>query len=155
MLGQNNSKPHLIVTTFKLVPCNCCYHYKVTFEYITNARNIYLMGLSLSTSDTNILIDVTDNRQPKTKQEAELQHRIMNILNQSGPGNQPPPQGIPSPWQQPPAATPAPLLNDPTVQKALDSLIQGDLLKKITPGNPGPVRPPQQPLFGAYAGNRR
>lgn len=97
----------------------------------------------------------TDNRQPTTKQQAELQHRIMNILNQSGPGPQPVPQVVPSPWQQPSGpTTPAPLLNDPTVQKALDSLIQGDLLKKINPGAPGPVRPPQ-PLFGAYAANRR
>lgn len=82
----------------------------------------------------------------------------MNILNQSpaAGGGQPPPQGVPSPWQQPAASnTSGPILNDPTIQKALDNLIHTDLLKKISPGNPGPVRPPQQPLFGAYAGGIR
>lgn len=45
------------------------------------------------------------------------------------------------------AVTPSPLLNDPTVQKALDSLLQGNLLKKI--GDPQPTSGPQ-PLFAAF-----
>lgn len=90
-----------------------------------------------------------------TKQ-AELQHRILNILNQggsTGSGGENSPVPPPGPWNAPPSA-PAPLLKDPSVQKALDSLIQGDLLRKL---NPGPVGPPpsSQPLFGAYAGPPR
>ncbi|XP_046669974.1 nuclear receptor coactivator 5 isoform X2 [Homalodisca vitripennis] len=131
--------------------------YDKVIKYLQDKRELQI---KLEVGDAQGLPSISgDNRQPTTKQQAELQHRILNILNQSGGGqNQPPPQAVPSPWQQSapgPASTPAPLLNDPTVQKALDSLIQGDLLKKITPGAPGPVRPPQQPLFGAYAGNRR
>lgn len=90
-----------------------------------------------------------------TKQ-AELQHRILNILNQggsTGSGGENSPVPPPSPWNAPPAA-PAPLLKDPSVQKALDSLMQGDLLRKLNPGPTGPP-PPSQPLFGAYAGPPR
>lgn len=58
---------------------------------------------------------------------------------------------------------PTPLLNDPTVQKALDSLIQGDLLRKIsststpatTTASSSLGTPPSQPLFGAFAGAGR
>lgn len=49
---------------------------------------------------------------------------------------------------------PPPLLNDPTVQKALDNLIQGDLLRKFNSGGPAPV-PAPQPLFGAYGPGRK
>lgn len=56
-------------------------------------------------------------------------------------------------------AGPTPLLNDPTVQKALDSLIQGDLLRKISSTSAPATTtasslgtPPAQPLFGAFAG---
>lgn len=42
--------------------------------------------------------------------------------------------------------TPSPLLNDPTVQKALDSLLQGNLLKSI--GDPQPAA--STPLFAAF-----
>lgn len=44
--------------------------------------------------------------------------------------------------------TPSPLLNDPTVQKALDSLLQGNLLKNIS-GESTPAATPQ-PLFAAF-----
>ena len=62
--------------------------------------------------------------------------------------------------------SPSPLLNDPTIQKALDELMQGNLLRKISTSTASPTvsspsvlgSAPSQPLFGAYAnlaGNRR
>lgn len=46
--------------------------------------------------------------------------------------------------------TPSPLLNDPTVQKALDNLLQGNLLKNIgdQPSSGSSGAPP--PLFAAF-----
>ncbi|KAK4876514.1 hypothetical protein RN001_009020 [Aquatica leii] len=65
--------------------------------------------------------------QPNSKQ-AELQSRIMNILNKST-------EDAPKPVEAPQIpATPTPLLNDPSVQKALDSLLSGDMLKSIASG---------------------
>ncbi|XP_054271261.1 nuclear receptor coactivator 5 [Macrosteles quadrilineatus] len=130
--------------------------YDKVIKYLQDRREVQI---KLEVGDAQGLPSIAGgNQPPTTKQQAELQHRILNILNQSGgQGGGPPPQPVSSPWnqQQSASSAPAPLLNDPTVQKALDSLIQGDLLKKINPGAPGPVRPPQQPLFGAYAGGRR
>ncbi|XP_046396331.1 nuclear receptor coactivator 5 [Ischnura elegans] len=107
----------------------------------------------------------------------------------------PAPTGVPPPANWPPSGVasgasgtgtagggnpgPSPLLSDPTVQKALDSLIQGDLLRKISSSSAAaastasavssaastssPVvsssvsggtmlgNPPTQALFGAYA----
>jgi len=125
--------------------------YDKVIKYLQEKREVQI---KLEVGDAQGLPSIADpGRQPTTKQQAELQHRIMNILNQQPGGPQPPPQAA-WPPQPAPQQTPAPLLNDPNVQKALDSLIQGDLLKKISPGAPGPVKPPQ-PLFGAYAGGRR
>jgi hypothetical protein len=116
---------------------------------------------------------------PTTKQQVDLQHRILNILNNtsgtSGPAVPTIPTVVPAPVPAPVAPVtgnwalgsqggatgtgPTPLLNDPTVQKALDSLIQGDLLRKIsstsTPATTTASSlgtPPSQPLFGAFAG---
>lgn len=63
--------------------------------------------------------------QPSSKQ-TELQNRILDILNKSTED----PKFLESSLS---AAdiTPTPLLNDPTVQKALDSLLLGDVLKSI------------------------
>lgn len=79
---------------------------------------------------------------PQSKQATELQNRILSILNNktSEPANPVTPPGIsqlmPSFTPKPTAAivpptTSAPLLNDPSVQKALDSLLNADLLKSI------------------------
>ncbi|XP_032683282.1 homeobox protein 2-like isoform X2 [Odontomachus brunneus] len=105
--------------------------------------------------------------------QAELQTRILNILNSSktststaDPTPVPAPTSVPTPV--PPAnwatasitattssttttstgVSPSPLLNDPTVQKALDSLLQGNLLKNI-----GDQQPPATtaPLFAAFS----
>ncbi|XP_014610844.1 PREDICTED: nuclear receptor coactivator 5 isoform X2 [Polistes canadensis] len=114
--------------------------------------------------------------------QAELQSRILNILNSnksnsSAPVPSPVPAPTPAPAPVPPAnwgtastnatsasttsttttgVSPSPLLNDPTVQKALDSLLQGNLLKSI-----GDQQPPSPavavaaaaaptPLFAAF-----
>lgn len=64
--------------------------------------------------------------EPVSKQ-AELQNRILNILNKA---NEEAPKPV-----APPAVTssaPTPLLNDPSVQKALDSLLSGEMFKNIT-----------------------
>ncbi|XP_018324076.1 pre-mRNA-splicing factor srp2 [Agrilus planipennis] len=57
---------------------------------------------------------------------AELQNRILNILNKSGQNESPKPVGAPVETE---AVTPTPLLNDPSVQKALDSLLSGEMFK--------------------------
>lgn len=44
--------------------------------------------------------------------------------------------------------SPSPLLNDPTVQKALDSLLQGNLLKSIGDRQPTTTT---TPLFAAFS----
>ena len=116
--------------------------------------------------------------EPTNKQQVDLQHRILNILN-STPGSVASsgassiPTAVPAPVAPVPAPVtggwglnsqsggggpgPSPLLNDPTVQKALDSLLQGNLLHKIssahsTTGSSSLGAPPSQPLFGAFAG---
>ncbi|GLV34425.1 Neosin [Carabus blaptoides fortunei] len=68
--------------------------------------------------------DAGDTEQDKSKQ-VELQHRIMNILNKTGVT-----PNVSAPVVAPPTPK-TPILNDPSVQKALDSLLQGDLLKSI------------------------
>lgn len=47
--------------------------------------------------------------------------------------------------------SPSPLLNDPTVQKALDSLLQGNLLKNIGDQQPSPATTTGAPLFAAFS----
>nr|CAD7262442.1 unnamed protein product [Timema shepardi] len=100
-----------------------------------------------------------------TQKQVDLQHRILNILNNCGSGG-PAPVPVPavpaSNW--PPTSNsggPTPLLSDPTVQKALDSLMQGNLLRSIssTQSLTTPTytsasslgAPPSQPLFGAFS----
>ncbi|KAF5299876.1 hypothetical protein FQA39_LY11413 [Lamprigera yunnana] len=67
--------------------------------------------------------------QPNSKQ-AELQSRIMNILNKSVEG-----AVTPKPVEPPQASNaPTPLLSDPSVQKALDSLLSGEMFKNMASG---------------------
>ncbi|KAK0173203.1 hypothetical protein PV328_006438 [Microctonus aethiopoides] len=101
--------------------------------------------------------------------QAELQSRILNILNSNKPSANSVslPSPVPAPNPVPPAVwasavttttssssttvTPSPLLNDPTVQKALDSLLQGNLLKSIgDSAQTGPSSTAPQPLFAAF-----
>lgn len=103
--------------------------------------------------------------------QAELQSRILNILNSnktnsSVPVPSPVPAPTAAPTPVPPASwgtastvttsttttatgvSPSPLLNDPTVQKALDSLLQGNLLKSISDQQPATTT---TPLFAAFS----
>ncbi|XP_043248066.1 uncharacterized protein DDB_G0292186-like [Colletes gigas] len=115
---------------------------------------------------TTTTIAVSDPKQ------AELQSRILNILNSNKPSSSAPaPSPVPAPASAPvpvPPATwgsastaatastttattgvsPSPLLNDPTVQKALDSLLQGNLLKSIGDQQPATTT---TPLFAAFS----
>lgn len=63
-----------------------------------------------------------------TSKQAELQSRIMNILNKSA-------DDVPKPPEIPihqSSSGPTPLLKDPSVQKALDSLLLGDMFKTMS-----------------------
>ncbi|XP_078040854.1 nuclear receptor coactivator protein neosin isoform X2 [Augochlora pura] len=115
---------------------------------------------------TTTTIAVSDPKQ------AELQSRILNILNSNKTSSTAPvPSPVPAPTSAPtpvPPATwgsastattasttttttgvsPSPLLNDPTVQKALDSLLQGNLLKSIGDQQPATTT---TPLFAAFS----
>ncbi|XP_043508887.1 putative uncharacterized protein DDB_G0282133 isoform X1 [Frieseomelitta varia] len=117
---------------------------------------------------TTTTITVNDPKQ------AELQSRILNILNSnkttsSAPAPSPVPAPTSTPAPVPPATwgtaastattastttttttgvSPSPLLNDPTVQKALDSLLQGNLLKSIGDQQPTTA---STPLFAAFS----
>lgn len=65
--------------------------------------------------------------EPETKnKQAELQNRIMNILNKKMDEPAQPESEAVSAKEEP-----APLLTDPSVQKALDSLILGDMFKNL------------------------
>ncbi|KYQ46885.1 Nuclear receptor coactivator 5 [Trachymyrmex zeteki] len=107
--------------------------------------------------------------------QAELQTRILNILNNSKtasttmePSPVPPPTSAPasvpsanwgtasnavtsSTTTSSTGVSPSPLLNDPTVQKALDSLLQGNLLKNIGDQQPSPATTSGAPLFAAFS----
>ncbi|KAL0113119.1 hypothetical protein PUN28_012377 [Cardiocondyla obscurior] len=124
--------------------------------------------------DLPVKTPLTPVNDPK---QAELQTRILNILNSSKnapttiePCPVPPPTSAPTPVPVPPATwgtgsnavtsstatsstgvTPSPLLNDPTVQKALDSLLQGNLLKNIGDQQPSPATTTGTPLFAAFS----
>ncbi|XP_045464802.1 nuclear receptor coactivator 5 [Harmonia axyridis] len=65
----------------------------------------------------------------QVNKQAELQNRIMNILNKSADNSKIDSEQAPPP---PPPSTSTPLLKDPTVQKALDSLLSGEMFKNIS-----------------------
>ena len=69
------------------------------------------------------------------QKQQELQSRILNILNNKTANLiQPSPLVQQQQQQQQPTPTQTPILNDPNVQKVLDSLMQSDLLRKISGG---------------------
>ncbi|EEZ99461.1 nuclear receptor coactivator 5 [Tribolium castaneum] len=69
---------------------------------------------------------VDQDSQESNSKQAELQSRIMNILNKASTEIQPPAQE-PTPSND----VAPPLLKDPSVQKALDSLLGGEMFKNI------------------------
>lgn len=78
--------------------------------------------------DYEIAEGITTESQDANSKEAELQNRILNILNKSGDPSIPTSITAPDPQ---PATNNAPILKDPSVQKALDSLMLGDMFKNI------------------------
>ncbi|XP_018393900.1 PREDICTED: hybrid signal transduction histidine kinase L [Cyphomyrmex costatus] len=121
--------------------------------------------------DLPVKTSLTSISDPK---QAELQTRILNILNSNKtasttvePSPVPPPTPTPvsvssanwgtasntvtsSTTTSSTGVSPSPLLNDPTVQKALDSLLQGNLLKNIG-DQPTPTTTSGAPLFAAFS----
>ncbi|KAJ8957568.1 hypothetical protein NQ318_020608 [Aromia moschata] len=92
------------------------------------SRNFEGTGESCSTN-TRWRRGIEADSQESDPKQVELQSRILNILNKS---TEPPiPTSITAPE---PAAPPSqtPILKDPTVQKALDSLLLGDMFKSIS-----------------------
>ncbi|CAG9856674.1 unnamed protein product [Phyllotreta striolata] len=74
--------------------------------------------------------EVEEGLAPKEESDAkqvELQSRIMSILNKSNESSIP--ASITAP--DPPSSEPTPILKDPTVQKALDSLMLGEMFKNM------------------------
>lgn len=71
---------------------------------------------------------ITSDSQDANSKEAELQSRILNILNKSN--DSPIPTSITAP-ETGSSVKEAPILKDPSVQKALDSLMLGDMFKNI------------------------
>lgn len=97
---------------------------------ITTAQYDRLIKYLLQRRDLQSQHEVTEGgesslEEPLSKQ-AELQSRIMSILNKS---SEEPLKVEPTPTKP---VAPTPLLNDPTVQKALDSLLTGDMFKSIS-----------------------
>ncbi|XP_022908046.1 uncharacterized protein [Onthophagus taurus] len=76
---------------------------------------------------------VESTNQPEVEansKEAELQNRIMNILNK--PNTDSPKPSLITSTTTTTTSGPTPLLNDPSVQKALDSLLSGDMFKSMS-----------------------
>lgn len=67
-------------------------------------------------------VEIVDSKQ------AELQSRIMNILNKTSVDDSTKQQSNIT------STKPTPLLNDPSVQRALDSLLAGDMFKSMSGG---------------------
>lgn len=102
--------------------------YDKLFKYLQERRDLQVLYEGGDISDVLI--------QPEGGKAAELQNRILNILNKSNDDSQKTP-AVPVSIlnsNSNEATTPAPLLNDPSVQKALDSLLSGDMFKSISTG---------------------
>lgn len=95
---------------------------------ITTAQYDRLIKYLLQRRDLQSQHEVAEggdsNQEEPTSKQAELQSRILNILNKSNEDVKPVTSATTT-------ATPTPLLNDPSVQKALDSLLLGDMFKSI------------------------
>lgn len=100
---------------------------------ITTAQYDRIIKYLLERRDLQTQHESTEGGDPSSEdppnKQVELQSRIMNILNKT---NEDPPKPAVTP--APAAVGPTPLLNDPSVQKALDSLLLGDMFKNISGG---------------------
>lgn len=101
---------------------------------ITTAQYDRLIKYLLQRRDLQSQHEVSESgdavEEEPTSKQAELQNRILNILNKSNSEESKPTEPAPAVTAAP-AVAPTPLLNDPTVQKALDSLLLGDMFKSI------------------------
>lgn len=148
--------------------------YDRVIKYLEMKREEQMQVELGDAKDLPVKTPLTSISDPK---QAELQNRILNILNNSKtnasttvePSPVPPPAATPAPV--PPTnwgtasntatnsstttastgVSPSPLLNDPTVQKALDSLLQGNLLKNIGDQQPSTATTSGAPLFAAFS----
>lgn len=100
--------------------------YERLIKYLQDRRELQRQQESLDDEERKSRPEETEVLDSK---QAELQSRIMNILNKSA-GDEPkaPVSVVPA------SAKPTPILNDPSVQKALDSLLSGDMFKSIAGG---------------------
>ncbi|KAK9876716.1 hypothetical protein WA026_014955 [Henosepilachna vigintioctopunctata] len=100
--------------------------YDKVLKYLEERRELQLKF------EVNEGIEVSTEK--SVGKQAELQNRIMNILNKSSDNkSQMDCETVPPP-PPPTGSGPTPLLKDPTVQKALDSLLLGDMFKNISSG---------------------
>lgn len=97
---------------------------------ITTVQYDRLVKYLLQRRDLQNQHEISENNdiveEEPTSKQAELQNRILNILNKSSEETK-----LIESSPTPPTVAPTPLLNDPTVQKALDSLLLGDMFKSI------------------------
>ncbi|VEN37599.1 unnamed protein product [Callosobruchus maculatus] len=100
-----------------------CVQYDRLITYLQERRDLQY--------EFEVAEGLVPDRQEGDSKQAELQNRIMNILNTKA-AVQEIPASITAP-DPPAAADPeaTPILKDPTVQKALDSLLLGDMFKNI------------------------
>nr|CAI5825797.1 unnamed protein product [Callosobruchus analis] len=100
-----------------------CLQYDRLITYLQERRELQ--------HDFEVAEGLVPDSQDGDSKQAELQNRIMNILNTKAAA-----QEIPTSITAPDPPAPAdpestPILKDPTVQKALDSLMLGDMFKNI------------------------
>lgn len=97
--------------------------YDRLIKYLKDRKEVQKQQENLEGEEKRSKIEETDVIDTK---QAELQSRIMNILNKTSAEDAKLPTSM--------STKPTPLLNDPSVQKALDSLLSGDMLKNIAGG---------------------
>lgn len=147
-MSSFGNKPVIIRAQNGETPCIYDKHYK--FKIFQTLLNLLAENRQLTTIQYDRLIKYLQDRKEIQKQQehlegeekaksdetemvdskqAELQSRIMNILNNKSTID----EAKPTPTNTV-SSTPTPLLDDPSVQRALDSLLTGDMFKSIAGG---------------------
>ncbi|RZF45099.1 hypothetical protein LSTR_LSTR013979 [Laodelphax striatellus] len=170
-IGGYEVHPDAIQTLFNLLKENrqlTVLQYDKVIRYLQEKRALQLkLEVGDDPADLPTLQDTNSNSSaaaavPVVKQQ-ELQSRIMNILKKKGavPADEAPaPVPAPDQWQSAAAEGPSPtqqappLLKNPNVQMAIDSLLR-NLKPKSDAAPPAPVPAPTQPMFSAYASSRK
>ncbi|KAF7270632.1 nuclear receptor coactivator protein neosin [Rhynchophorus ferrugineus] len=94
--------------------------YDRVIKYLQERRDLQL--------EFEVIEGVSHDSNDSSSKQNELQNRILNILNKGSDSMIPTSITAPDPVAK---EAPTPLLKDPSVQKALDSLLSGDMLKTI------------------------